>query len=169
MDEIEALIEPKISALRRYAFALTRDSDLADDLVQDCLEHAVRRWHLRTPNGDLRAWLFSILHNAFVSYMRSRSRQGAQIDLESMDDAPALEASQEGRLTVQDALSGLDLLPVEQRAVLLLVGVEEMTYAEAAHVLDIPIGTVMSRLSRGRESLRRILENGHAEGSRSVK
>lgn len=169
MDEIEALIEPKISALRRYAFALTRDDDLADDLVQDCLEHAVRRWHLRASDQNLRAWLFAILHNLFVSHIRCRSRRGAQIDLESMGDAPSMEASQEGRLTVRDALSGLDLLPTEQREVLLLVGVEEMSYAEAAHVLGIPIGTVMSRLSRGRESLRRILETGRAETLRSIK
>ena len=169
MDEIAALIEPNISALRRYAFALTRDSDLADDLVQDCLEHAIRKWHLRTPDWNVRAWLFSILHNVFVSHMRGCSRRVRQTGLEGAKNTPCPDMDQEGHLAVRDALVGLDQLPSEQREVLLLVGVEELSYAEAAQVLGIPIGTVMSRLSRGRESLRRFMETGHAEALRSIK
>ncbi|MCB5174197.1 MULTISPECIES: sigma-70 family RNA polymerase sigma factor [Microvirga] len=169
MNEIEALIQPKIPALRRYAFALTRDNDLADDLVQDCLEHAVRRWHIRAADENLRAWLFAILHNVFISHVRYCSRRGAQVDFTCMEDPPSRDGVQERRLEVRDALSGLAQLPAEQRDVLLLVGVEEMSYAEAAQVLGIPIGTVMSRLSRGREGLRRILETGQAETLRSVK
>jgi RNA polymerase sigma-70 factor (ECF subfamily) len=166
MDEIAALIEPNISALRRYAFALTRDSDLADDMVQDCLEHAVRKWHLRRLDGNLRAWLFSILHNVFVSHMRGSFRRGSQVDFQGAEFAPCPERSQESHLAVRDALEGLALLPAEQREVLLLVGVEELSYAEAAQVLGIPVGTVMSRLSRGRESLRRFMETGDPEPSR---
>jgi RNA polymerase sigma factor (sigma-70 family) len=169
MDEIAALIEPNISALRRYAFALTRDGDLADDIVQDCLEHAVRKWHLRAPDGNLRAWLFAILHNVFISHMRGCSRRVSQIDLEGAANTPCPNITQEGHLAVRDALTGLDQLPAEQREVLLLVGVEELSYAEAAQVLGIPIGTVMSRLSRGREGLRRFMETGHVETVRSIR
>jgi RNA polymerase sigma factor (sigma-70 family) len=169
MDEIAALIEPNISALRRYAFALTRDGDLADDIVQDCLEHAIRKWHLRTPDGNVRAWLFAILHNVYVSHVRGCARQVSQTCLEGAENTPCSGMDQEGHLAVRDALSGLDQLPQEQREVLLLVGVEELSYAEAAQVLGIPIGTVMSRLSRGRESLRRFMETGHAETLRSIK
>ena len=169
MDEIAALIEPNISALRRYAFALTRDGDLADDMVQDCLERAVRKWHLRSSDENLRAWLFAILHNVFVSHMRGSSRRGHQVDLEGAENTPCPTMSQERHLTVRDALAGLDVLPPEQREVLLLVGVEELSYAEAAEVLGIPIGTVMSRLSRGREGLRRFMETGCLEPVRSIK
>jgi RNA polymerase sigma factor (sigma-70 family) len=165
MDEMTALIEPRIPDLRRYAFALTRNRDLADDLVQDCLERAVRRWHQRGSDANVRAWLFAILHNVFVSHLRYCSRRGAQFGLAGFDGETipmTTDPIQEVQLVVRDALAGLAFLPVEQREILLLVGVEEMSYAEASQVLDVPIGTVMSRLSRGRESLRRFLEGGQA-------
>ncbi len=160
MDEMTALIEPKIPDLRRYAFALTHNRDLADDLVQDCLELAVRRWHLREPTAEVRPWLFSILHNVFVSHLRSHSRRGNQVDLAELDDKMIMSKGpvQEERLDVRDVLLGLAILPIEQREVMFLIGVEELSYMETAQVLGIPIGTVMSRLSRGRENLRRYLE-----------
>ena len=152
MDEIAALIEPHIPALRRYAWSLLRDRDAADDLVQDALERAVGRWRLRRRDGSVRAWLFAILHNRFVSQMRAERRRGTQVDY--ADGLAAPEAPPDGRLMLRDVLAGLDGLPEDQRAVLLLVGVEEFDYAEAARILGVPVGTVMSRLSRGRERLR---------------
>lgn len=160
MDEIAALIEPQIPALRRYAWALVRDDAAADDLVQDCLEHAVARWHLRRRDGNLRGWLFAILHNLFITSLRQRARHGVQVSIDEMPALPSMEGAQEERLAVRDLLTGLDLLSAEQRDVLLLVGVEDLSYAEAAQVLGIPVGTVMSRLSRGRENLRQYIETG---------
>jgi RNA polymerase sigma-70 factor (ECF subfamily) len=169
MDEIAGLIEPQIPALRRYAWALVRDNDAADDLVQDCLEHAVGRWHLRRRDGNLRAWLFAILHNLFVSSLRQRARHGPHVSLDETAAVPLTDGEQDGRLAVRDVLTGLQFLPTEQREVLLLIGVEEMSYAEAAKILSIPVGTVMSRLSRGRESLHRFVETGQAVTLRRVK
>jgi RNA polymerase sigma-70 factor (ECF subfamily) len=160
MDRIAELIEPQIPALRRYAWALLHNSDAADDLVQDCLERAISRWHLRRRDGDLRGWLFAIVHNLAVTRGRRLARSGVQVSLDETPTSIVVEASQEDRLAVRDVLSGLELLPIEQREVLLLVGVEDMSYADAAKVLDIPVGTVMSRLNRGRESLRQYLETG---------
>jgi RNA polymerase sigma factor (sigma-70 family) len=172
MDEMTALIERRIPALRRYAFALTRNRDLADDLVQDCLERAVRRWQQHGSEANVRAWLFAILHNVFVSHLRYRSRRGAQVGLAELGGETVMMSTgpvQEEQLVVQDALAGLAFLPFEQREVLLLVGVEEMSYAEAAQVLGIPVGTVMSRLSRARASLRRFIEGDQTAPVRHVK
>lgn len=169
-DEIAALVEPTIPALRRYAWALLRDADRADDLVQDTLERALGRWHLRRRDGDVRAWLFAIQHNLFVSGLRHRARRGPHVGLEAAEGhLPALGATQENDLAARDALAGLDSLPDEQRSVLLLVGVEDLSYADAARVLGIPVGTVMSRLSRGREKLRQIVETGRVVALRRVK
>jgi RNA polymerase sigma-70 factor (ECF subfamily) len=168
MEEIATLVEPHIPALRRFAWALLRDEEGADDLVQDCLERAIGRWHLRRRDGNVRAWLFTILHNLFISGLRARRRRGEHVTFED-DDIPATgESDPEGRLMLRDVLVGLDALPAEQRSVLLLVGVEELEYQEVARILDVPVGTVMSRLSRGRERLRQFLGTGHA-GLRRVK
>src|SRR5215207_332175 len=112
-DEIAALIEPQIPALRRYAWALLRDSDAADDLVQDTLERAIARWHLRPRDGNMRAWLFTIEHNLFVSCIRRWSRRAIHVDI---DEVPALgaAATQEAPSTVRDLLAALDSLPEEQ-------------------------------------------------------
>src|SRR3954465_6726724 len=110
MDEIAAAIEPHIPALRRYAWALLRDGDAADDLVQDTLEHAVRRWHPRRRNGDLRAWLFTIEHNLFVSCLRRWSRRGLRV---SLDEASGVigDTGPDSRVELSDVLAGLDALP----------------------------------------------------------
>jgi RNA polymerase sigma factor (sigma-70 family) len=159
MDEIAALIEPHIPALRRYAWALLRDGEAADDLVQDCLERAVARWRSRRRDGDLKAWLFAIQHNLFIDGLRRKRRELLRVDEDLSGIAePGIE--QESRAALRDILACLDALPVEQRSVVLLVGVEDLSYEEAARVLAIPIGTVMSRLSRGREKLRRMLDGG---------
>ncbi|PZW45109.1 RNA polymerase sigma-70 factor (ECF subfamily) [Humitalea rosea] len=159
-------IERHIPALRRFAWALLRDGAAADDLVQDCLERALSRWHLHRADGDLRAWLFTILHNLFRNGRRSVARRGNAVPIE--DDAghgiadDAAGGAAEGHLIWQDALAGLAALPEEQRSVLLLVGVEGFSYEEAARLLGVPLGTVMSRLSRGRERLHRLIEGENA-------
>jgi len=142
--------------LRRYARALTGDRSAADDLVQDTLERALSRMHLWRRGSDLRAWLFTIMHNIYVNQARARARHQHEA-LETDPAAEALRGRDPDWLELRDLESALARVPEEQRAVLLLVGLEQFTYDEAARVLDIPIGTVMSRLSRGRERLRALI------------
>ena len=147
------LIVPYIPNLRRYARALVGDREGADDLVQDTLERAVRKFHLWRP-GDLRAWLFSIMHNVFVNQLKAR-RIAAEVAIHDASIAAPIPTVTSNDVTdVQRALSAL---APEQREVLLLVALEDMTYADVSRALGIPIGTVMSRLSRGRERLRRAM------------
>ncbi len=166
-SRIAAEVEPHIPALRRYAYALTRDAAAADDLVQDTLERALGRWFLRRPDGDLRAWMFTILHNLYIGGKRRDRRRGAMDELNDQD-APTLP-DQDGALLRRDIVSGLRSLSEEQRAVLLLVGVEGLSYENAGTVLGIPLGTVMSRLSRARENLRRLLDGERVPALRRVK
>lgn len=169
MKDVAALVEPHIPALRRYAWALMRGDQGADDLVQDCLERAISRWHLRRRDGNLRAWLFAIMHNLFVSARRRDRRRGTETPIDSLATEPGVRADQESMLVVNDILTALRELPDEQQAILLLVGVEAFSYQEAADILGVPIGTVMSRLSRGRERLRRRLDSDAAATLRRVK
>ncbi len=146
-------IVPFIPNLRRYARALVGDRDGADDLVQDTLERAVRKFHLWRP-GDLRAWLFSIMHNVFVNQLKARKiSPSVEID-EAMIAAHIPTVTSVDVLDMERAL--LVLAP-EQREVVLLVALEDMTYSDVSRALGIPIGTVMSRLSRGREKLRGLM------------
>lgn len=168
MADAEALLEPLIPALRRYAYALVRDHDAADDLVQDTLERALSRWTLRRSDGDLRAWLFTIQRNLHVSALRQSQRRGAHVELDEAT-TPSSAAAQESSIEIQDILAALDQLPEEQKSLLLLVGVEDLSYDDAAKVMGVPIGTVMSRLSRGRQRLRGLLETGRATLLRRVK
>jgi RNA polymerase sigma-70 factor, ECF subfamily len=150
-------IEAEIPRLRRYARALTRDVVLADDLVQDCLTRAVAKFHLWQGGTDLHAWLFTILHNQYVNHVRRSVREGAGVQLS--DNEPLLaRAPQQGQgLELRDLGRAIAKLPEEQRSTLLLVGLEGMRYDEVAAVLDVPVGTIRSRLSRGREALRRLM------------
>ncbi len=158
MDDMLHQVEPLIPALRRYARALMRDRASADDLVQDCLERAVSRWYQRR-DGDLRAWLFTILHNLAVNQFRKSASRGRHVPIdETNEDSFGEAASQEQKLMYQDVLAKLARLPEDQREVLLLVAVEDLSYAEAAKVLGIPVGTVMSRLSRARDRLQQEIE-----------
>jgi RNA polymerase sigma-70 factor (ECF subfamily) len=161
MTDAVQLLEPMIPALRRYARVLLRDRTAADDLVQDGLERALSRWHLRRPDGSARAWVFTILHNLAVNQLRQRARRGEHLALEAVAE-PGLPPAQQDALRHRDLLRALDALPEDQRSVLLLVAVEDLSYAEAARVLDIPLGTVMSRLARGRERLRQAMEGDAA-------
>lgn len=159
MNDILLLVEPMIPALRRYARSLLRDVTAADDLVQDCLERVIANWHRRR-NDDPRTWVFAILHNLAVSSLRQSARRGAHLSVDEVKDgALSRHPSQEDRLLQQDILDAIGQLPEEQRSVLLLVSMEDMSYAQVAEVLATPIGTVMSRLSRARERLRQILEH----------
>lgn len=159
MSDMLHQIEPVIPALRRYARALVRNHATADDLVQDCLERAVRHWNQRRDDGSPRPWLFAILHNLAVNQFRRTAARGQHVAIDEVPDHEVGQnAVQEHKLMYQDVIEKLTKLPDEQRAVLLLVAVEDLTYAEAARVLNIPIGTVMSRLSRARERLQQDIE-----------
>ncbi|MDO9467872.1 MAG: sigma-70 family RNA polymerase sigma factor [Thiobacillus sp.] len=140
--------------LRRYARALTGDVNRADDLVQDTLERALSKLDLWQPGSDLRAWLFTLMHNLFVNQIRVRRPQ--EIVMEDALDEPVSGGQMEA-LAARDIHAALARLPEEQREVLLLVGLEQFGYAEAAQVLGVPTGTVMSRLSRARERMRQML------------
>jgi RNA polymerase sigma-70 factor (ECF subfamily) len=158
------LIVPYIPNLRRYARALAGDRHAADDLVQDTLERAVRKFHLWKP-GDLRAWLFSIMHNVFVNQLKARKIR-PEVEADETLAAPIPSAT---RSDVMDLERALAFLAPEQREVVLLVGLEEMTYAEVSKSLGIPVGTVMSRLSRGRERLRKLVEGGPSRTNPSLR
>lgn len=160
MDSPALLAE--LPRLRRYARALLGDPVAADDLVQDTLERAWVRCDQWRDGSALRPWLFSIMHNLRIDQLRRQGPRMVEIDEEA--EAVATRATQEDRIALADLAAAISLLPEEQRAVLLLVGLEGMSYAEVAAALDIPSGTVMSRLARGRERLRALL-NGQAAGA----
>src|SRR5512134_3146768 len=153
MNEAQRLVE-LIPRLRRYARALVGDRFTADDLVQDTLERAWAKLHLYRRGTDLRAWLFTVMHNVHVNKVRS-TRATDPID-EEMPEL-AQRAAQGDSLLVRDLDRSIALLPAEQRAVLLLVTLDDMSYEEVARALGIPMGTVMSRLSRAREKLRAMM------------
>ena len=157
MAEIYRSIEAEIPRLRRYARVLARDVAGADDLVQDCLTRALEKLHLWQEGTDLRAWLFTILHNQYVNHVRRAVREGASVGLSDTEPMLAQMPRQGKRLELRDLERALAKLPDDQRSVILLVGLEGMRYKEVAEILDIPIGTVRSRLSRGRDALRRLM------------
>jgi RNA polymerase sigma factor (sigma-70 family) len=152
-----AALLAEIPRLRRYARAMLGNRAAADDLVQDTLERAWARCALWRAGSDLRAWLFSIMHNLRVDQLRRPNLPTHSIDEDDFE-VPT-RATQNDRLEVRDLESALRQLPDEQREVLLLVALEELSYAEVADTLGIPLGTVMSRLARGRERLRLLMED----------
>jgi RNA polymerase sigma-70 factor (ECF subfamily) len=161
-------LEAVVPRLRRYARALTGHREAADDLTQDTLERAWTKRALWQPGTDLRAWMFTVMHNVFVNGAR-RSRPTVSLDDMAADDVGAATAtSVETGVVLAELARSLSLLPAEQREVLLLVGLEQFSYAEASEVLGVPIGTVMSRLSRGRERLRILLEAGTGGADRQA-
>ena len=157
MADIHRQIESEIPRLRRYARALTRDAFAADDLVQDSLTRALGKLHLWQEGTDLRAWLFTILHNQYVSHVRRAVREGIAVGLSDGEPLLTRAPPQGHRLELRDLERAMARLPAEQRTVILLIGLEGMRYEEVAAVLDVPIGTVRSRLSRGRRALRRLM------------
>lgn len=162
------LVEPHIPGLRRFALALMRGNrECADDLVQDALLAALDRWHQLRDERHLKAWLYTILFNRFVTVQKRRRRLFERtVALECCEaELPGVEGGQEGALAHRDLLRAFAGLPGEQRAVVMLAGVEGFSYAEAAEVLGVPVGTVMSRLSRGRERLRHAMTAAAPAGS----
>lgn len=143
-----------IPRLRRYARALTGDAARADDLVQDTLERALVKLELWQPGSNLRAWLFTMMHNIFINQIGSRHATDEALD-EALD--VPVSGGQMEALAARDIHAALAKLPEQQREVLLLVGLEQFSYDEAAQVLGVPLGTIMSRLSRAREKMRHIL------------
>jgi RNA polymerase sigma-70 factor, ECF subfamily len=164
MKDFVRLLEAEIPRLRRYARALTRDVTRADDLVQDCLMRAVAKQHLWQAGTDLRAWLFTIMHNQHVNEVRRLVREGNNVEIEQ---APTLTVQPNAMpaLQLRDLERAIAQLATEQRQVILLVGLEGLAYDEVAAVLNIPVGTVRSRLSRGREQLRRLMGMEETEQS----
>src|SRR5215467_12034015 len=158
MSDFAELVQDEIPRLRRYARALTRDLARADDLVQSCLVRAIAKQHLWEPGTDLRAWLFTILHNQNINDVRRSVREGVTVPVEDASSVLVMAPRVGGSLQLRDLERVIRLLPEEQRQVISLVGLEGMRYEEVAEVLDIPIGTVRSRLSRGREMLRRLMD-----------
>ena len=162
-----------IPRLRRYARVLTGEATRADDLVQETLARAWEKRRLWTAGTDLRAWLFTIMHNVFVNQRALARREAGNVSLDSDDGGGAawqipVRATQQTRVELIEVLRDVGKLPVEQRAVLVLAAVEELRYEEIAAVLSIPVGTVMSRLSRAREKLRRAAGDG-ASGLKIIK
>lgn len=168
MDDLASMMTAEIPALRRYARALLRDADSADDLVQDCLLRAWSRRHLWRRPGNLRAWLFTILHNLYANQMRTLSRRPRLAPSELADNM-GQSARQGHQVEANEVLTALHELNNDQREAILLIAVEGFRYEEAADVLGVPVGTVMSRLSRGRERLRELTDRGDVPPIRRVK
>jgi RNA polymerase sigma-70 factor (ECF subfamily) len=158
MNRHQAVVQ-HIPSLRRYARALTGDAWAADDLVQDTLERACAKWRLWLAGSDLRAWLFTLMHNLFVNQLRDTSRRPAPAPgVDAGELADELAAPESAAALAFDLQRCLLRLPMDQREVLLLVAMEDMSYDEVATVTGVPVGTVMSRLSRARARLHELME-----------
>jgi RNA polymerase sigma-70 factor (ECF subfamily) len=160
MEERKAAILAEIPRLRRYARALLRDRDAADDLVQDCLERALLRIDNWRTGDNPRRWLFTIMHHLFVDQTRKTKRR-AEVVMLTLDDSEALSspAEQAESLASREIMDALQAISPDRRAALLMVGIEGFSYAEAANMLGVPAGTLMSRIARGREELRGLLDD----------
>jgi RNA polymerase sigma-70 factor, ECF subfamily len=150
----------QLPALRRYAIALVGNPAQADDLVQDCIERALRRPEALRDKQRLLAWLRSILHNLYIDELRRRRSRGREEDIADLSDNLSLSVPARDRSGLRDLAAAMATLNVEHRQILLLVGLEGLNYRELADELDVPMGTVMSRLARAREKLRSAMESG---------
>jgi len=160
----------EIPHLRRFARALSGDAALADDLVQDCVERALMKQHLYDASRPLRAWLYAVLRNIHISYWRRSAKLGAMKPLDDMEDFEgAVEPAQEQNLSVALISDALDHLPPQQREVLVMISLEELSYKDAAEIIGVPIGTIMSRLSRARSTMQNLLEKRGTTVLRVVK
>lgn len=157
-DDFARALTAQLPALRRYAIVLVGHSAVADDLVQDCIERALRQWSKLEHPDRIGGWLRSILHNLHVDALRRGQRQGTRIDIADAENEPGLATLGQDSATAMDFSRALERLSFEHRQVLLLVGLEGLNYREIADELVIPIGTVMSRLARARERLRYEME-----------
>ena len=168
MATTDTTVLQHIPGLRRYARALAGNTAEADDLVQECLSRALARRETAVEIRDLRAYLFTILHNAHIDRLSERRRWSYTVPEEVLENLLARPAPQHGQLELYDLADALERLPEEQRQAVLLVGYEGLAYKDAAEALDVPIGTVMSRLSRGREALRRMMAGAPLANLRPV-
>lgn len=160
-DRQRAIVEV-MPHLRRYARALTLNIDAADELVQDCLERALNKIHLLKDETRIRAWLFTVMLNVFRNQLRRSKSAPRLVEIdEELIPASAGSGLDQGA-EVKLVLSLLRKLPDNQREVLTLVALEEVSYQQAAEILEVPIGTVMSRLARARERLRNMMDAGSA-------
>jgi RNA polymerase sigma-70 factor (ECF subfamily) len=158
LSEFHRLIEQQIPKLRRYARALTRNRDRADDLVQDTLSRALVKEQFWQPGTNLRAWLFTIMHNQNVNNIRRDIRDSSGLDIEQVSATLSATTDPTARRRMFELERALAQLPLEHQQVILLVGLEGMSYEDTAGILMIPVGTVRSRLSRGRDALRELLD-----------
>lgn len=166
MDDKRRAILAELPRLRRYARALMRDADAADDLVQDCMERALVRLDNWQTGESPRRWLFTVMHHLFIDEVRRAGRRAKVHQAASRDLAdPVVAATQFDTLASQDVVDALQDLSAERREAIVLVAVEGMSYAEAATVLGIPAGTLMSRIARGRDDLRRMLDDARRRRS----
>jgi RNA polymerase sigma-70 factor, ECF subfamily len=166
LSEIEACIP----ALRRYALALLREQQDADHLVHDCLALVLDKLHTHRHGGDVRAWLFAIMHNLFISQRRHKRRRSGTDDVtERVEALSATPPEADNVLRGHELMKAFNKLPDDQRAIMVLIAVEDFSYAQAAQVLGVPIATVMSRLSRAREKLRNVAEQPASGCLRRVK
>jgi RNA polymerase sigma-70 factor (ECF subfamily) len=157
MSDFHSRLEEQIPRLRRYARALTRDINRADDLVQDTLLRALAKQHLWQVGTNLRAWLFTLMHNQHVNDVRRSNREGGNVNVDDMASVLVANTDPTASRQLRELERALNRLPLEQRESILLVGLEGLRYDEAASILGVPIGTVRSRLSRGREALRKLM------------
>ena len=169
MDDFVEELKRYTPNLRRYARALMRDRERADDLVQDCLERALSRRHLWKGPGNIRAWLMTIMHNLYANEMRRLSTRPWTVPIDAIESAGVKAADQIAIVSAHEMMTTMDQLPDDQRETILLVALEGMTYQETAETLGIAIGTVMSRLSRGRARLRELMNEPGPQKLRRVK
>jgi len=153
-NDFDWQLSREIPHLRRYAHALVHDATQADDLVQDCLERALRKWRLWKPHGRIRAWLFRMLYRIYLNDRDKRPRAADLLPLTAGPEPVAGSAQQGLSAELREVCRAIDRLPDDQRSALLLVALENVSYEEAAWILGVPVGTLRSRLSRGQEALR---------------
>ena len=159
MNQVYTEIEGFVPQLRRYAMALCRNLADADDLVQESMARALQKSHLFEGGSNLRAWLFTIMHNVHMSALRRRKYVGSPIDPDSAAAVLSVQPPQDLALEMMSLIKAMKGIPAPQREAVILVGVEEMSYEQTAEHLNVPIGTIKSRVSRGRDALRAALHS----------
>jgi RNA polymerase sigma-70 factor, ECF subfamily len=168
--EFATLLIAELPYLRRFARSLTGDAALADDLVQDTAARAIEKQHLYDPSRPLRAWLYAVLRNLFINGLRKRKQFHVVKTVDDLTDGEdAVQPEQEQGMALRLITDALDRLPPQHREVIALVSLEEMSYRDVSEILGVPMGTVMSRLSRAREQMRGLLESRGTPVLRRVK
>lgn len=168
LADFKAAVVEYVPALRRYARALVQDPEGADDLVHDAVLKAIEKNHLWKRGTNLKAWLFTILHNHFINQYRRHAVRPPQLPLEDHEHYLANDGNQSGHVELQQLKTALHRLPDDQRAVVMLVSIQGLSYEEAAEIAGVPLGTIRSRLSRARQTLKRALEGVPESGERAA-